>query len=259
MITLTEIGRWYPESLRLRGAQILREYLQYEILRAIFQSKFGNKYTFLGGTCLRIVHQTERFSEDLDFDNVGLTQEEFEHTAGEVKRHLELLGYEVALKFAYKGAFHCNIRFPALLYKYGLSGHKEAKLLIKLDTEKQHFDYERLTYTLNRFGVQSAIRATPLPILASQKVAAILGRKRPKGRDFYDLVFALRRVKPNYRYLYERLEIPSPEHLRDAVGQHIANFDFELLTKDVAPFLLNEADQHMVRNFPAYWETAVLR
>lgn len=43
--------------------------MQYKILALIFNSDFATKFAFLGGTCLRIVHQTNRFSEDLDFDN----------------------------------------------------------------------------------------------------------------------------------------------------------------------------------------------
>jgi|GEM_PF-6957673 len=30
--------------------------------------------SFAGGTCRRIVHDNQRFSEDLDFDNTGITK-----------------------------------------------------------------------------------------------------------------------------------------------------------------------------------------
>ncbi len=255
---MKEIQKWYPETLQTMKSQMLREYLQYEILKIIFSSKFGHKYTFLGGTCLRIAYNTQRFSEDLDFDNLGLEQAEFEATAAIVKQQLELLGYEVYLKFAYKGAYHCNIRFPALLYQYGLSGHKEARLLIKLDTEKQHFDYEREMYDLNKFGVRADIRITPLSLLASQKIAAVLGRKRPKGRDFYDLRFILAQTRPNYAYLQQRFGVSTPEGLRELVRNRIATFDFTLLAKDVAPFLLRREDITGVREFAGYWEGVVL-
>jgi predicted nucleotidyltransferase component of viral defense system len=254
MMEMKEILRWFPEELHTKKMQLLREYLQYEILKAIFESKYGYKYTFLGGTCLRIAYNTERFSEDLDFDNVGLEQEEFEATAAIVKRHLELRGYEVHLKFAYKGAYHCNVRFPALLYKYELSGHKEAKLLIKLDTEKQHFEYEREIYDLNKFGVRADIRITPLALLASQKVAAVLGRKRPKGRDFYDLSFILEKTKPNYDYLYHRFGVNAPNELRKLVVEGTKDFDFAELGRDVAPFLMRQEDIDRVIEFREFWE-----
>lgn len=252
-MSLTEIMRWFPESLHNKGEDMLREYLQYEILRLIFKSPEGHRYTFLGGTCLRIAYETQRFSEDLDFDNIGLEKEEFEATAIFIQNGLEQLGYKVALKFAYKGAYHCNVRFPSLLFKYDLSPHKEARLLIKLDTEKQHFEYEREIYTLNKFGVRHDILVTPLPLLASQKIAAVMGRKRAKGRDFYDLRFILQQVKPDYDYLYDRFSIESPQALRSLVSNRINTLDFELLAKDVAPFLMRREDIETVRRFPSYW------
>lgn len=72
MLNLEEILQAYPESLRTFKRFLLREYLQYKILEIVFgASKYANQLCFLGGTCLRIVHNTSRFSEDLDFDNFG--------------------------------------------------------------------------------------------------------------------------------------------------------------------------------------------
>jgi len=254
MLALKEIRKWFPVEQHDKGEDMLREYLQYEILKLIFESKYGYKYTFLGGTCLRIAYSTQRFSEDLDFDNVGLEKEEFEETAEIIQRGLKLLGYEVMLKFAYKGAYHCNVRFPGLLYDYDLSPHKEARVLIKLDTEKQHFEYEREIYDLNKFGVRADIRVTPLSLLASQKVAAVLGRKRPKGRDFYDLSYLLEKTKPNYDYLYHRFKVNSPSELRKLVAEGTKDFDFAELGRDVAPFLMRQEDIDRVTGFREFWE-----
>lgn len=257
-MSLKEIARWFPEEAHDQGENMLREYLQYEILKLLFDSKYGHKYTFLGGTCLRIAYNTQRFSEDLDFDNVGLEKTEFEESAAIIQRGLELLGYDVVLTYAYKGAYHCKVRFPGLLYHYGLSPHKEARLLIKLDTEKQYFEYQREIYALNKFGVQADIRVTPLSLLASQKIAAIMGRKRPKGRDFYDLHYILQRTKPNYDYLYERFKVQTPKALRELVNKRITPFDMALLGKDVAPFLVTREDVATVSGFKVFWEKALL-
>ena len=258
MLDINEIKKAFPADLHDRGEDMLREYLQYEIVSAIFGSKNGHKYTFLGGTCLRVAYGTDRFSEDLDFDNVGLTQEEFEETAALVARHLELLGYTVTTSFQYKGAFHCKIKFPGLFYDYDLSPHKEARLLIKLDTEKQHYDYPRKVITLSKFGVEADVRATPLPLLASQKVAAIMGRKRPKGRDFYDLRWILARTTPDYGYLGERFGVTTGEALRAMVAERIAAFDFVALGRDVTPFLFRAEDVKDVVEFPTFWNTGRL-
>ena len=255
---LNNIKQWYEDALHNRPIYLLREYLQYEILRILFSSRLSARYTFLGGTCLRIAYGTHRFSEDLDFDNDGLTLPDFEQTATDIKKGLELLGYTVNMKHFQRGAFHCKITFPALLFHYNLSGHKETKIMIKLDTEQQYFDYEPNLVTVNRFGIEQTIRATPLPLLASQKVAAIMGRKRPKGRDFYDLHWILQRQGINYNYLRQKLDIDNAQQLRSRVTDRIAGFDFNLLAEDVRGFLIGSDDVEIVRNFPSYWQTAAL-
>ena len=258
MLDMPQIQKEFPEFLHAKKLFLLREYLQYELLKIIFQSKYAHKYTFLGGTCLRIGYNTERFSEDLDFDNVGLDQAEFEETAKIIKRQMYLLGFDIELRYAYKGAYHCNVKFPGILYNYAISGHKEAKLLIKMDTEKQHYDYQRELIKIDKFGIQEEILAVPLSLLASQKIAAIMGRKRPKGRDFYDLHWILQRTTPDYGYLKDRFNVTSGPQLKRLLTERIAPFDFNQLADDVQPFLFRLADVETVRNFPTFWADATV-
>ncbi|MEM9847673.1 MAG: nucleotidyl transferase AbiEii/AbiGii toxin family protein [Bacteroidota bacterium] len=261
MMELKEIVKCFPEHVQEQGFKrdMLREYLQYEILKIIFESKHALAYTFLGGTCLRIAYDTNRFSEDLDFDNVGLSVADFEETGRAVQRGLELLGYKTTIKFTHKDAFHCKVTFPGILYDYNLSGHKEARIFIKLDTEKQNYDYKRDLVRIQKFGVDTDIFVTPPSLLASQKIAAVLGRKRPKGRDFYDLTWLLTQGHlPDYGYLKLRFDLADAEALKTKLQEHTAPFDFEKLASDVAPFLFQKDGLEMVRNFPAFWEAAKL-
>ena len=258
MIPFENIKTAFSVGLQSRGEDLLREYLQYEILKLIFEGTYAHKYTFLGGTCLRICYGTNRFSEDLDFDNVDLTKEEFEETAAAIKLGLERLGFKVEISFTYKGAFHCKVRFPALLYDVGLSPHKEARVLIKLDTEKQHYDYERALIPIDKFGVRTDVLAVPLSLLASQKIAAIMGRKRPKGRDYFDLRWILAKTAPDYGYLEARFGVTDADGLRALVNERIAPFSFDDLAKDVGPFLFAEEDIASVRGFAEYWQTVEL-
>src|SRR5450755_4116561 len=141
MFSLPEIEKNYPEHLRVFKRFMLREYLQHKLLQVIFDSGYGGHFAFLGGTCLRIVHSNTRFSEDLDFDCFGLEEVLFEQIAAIIKKQLEQEGYGVEMRTVYKGAYHCYLRFPKLLYQEGLSGHLDEKILIQLDTEPQHFDF----------------------------------------------------------------------------------------------------------------------
>lgn len=52
---------------------ILREYLQVKILEIIYQERISKNLFFVGGTALRLLRGLDRFSEDLDFDILGIT------------------------------------------------------------------------------------------------------------------------------------------------------------------------------------------
>jgi len=253
MMLLNEIEKNYPENLRVHRHFILREYLQHKLLQIIFDSDYANNLCFLGGTCLRIVYGNTRFSEDIDFDNSGLDETTFAAIAETIKKQLELEGYETEMRTVYKGAYHCYIRFPGLLFKEGLSGYKEEKILIQLDTEPQHFDFKPQQYILNRFDVFTQISITPPDILLAQKFYAILNRDRNKGRDFFDVVFLLSLVgKPNYDYLGQKLKITTPKELKEKILEKCAQTDLQGMAKDIQPFLFNPADTKKVTLFAAY-------
>ena len=181
MLTLEQIEQQYPENLRGFKRSLLREYLQYKILEIIFASEYASKLVFIGGTALRIVHDNNRFSEDVDFDNFGLTEEEFNHTSEKVKAGLEAEGFNVEIDFAGKESYRCNVRFPGLLYGSGLSQHESEKILVQIDSLAQGFDYQPDRKILNKFDVFTEI-FTPSPeLLGSQKINAVFTRKRAKG------------------------------------------------------------------------------
>ena len=132
MLSLEQIRSYYPEPLMGFERYMLREYLQYKILEILFDSPYSNQLVFMGGTALRIIYGNERFSEDLDFDNFGLTEENFIDISNIIKNKLELEGYFLEIRNVFKGAFHCLLRFPKLLQDYKLTGHTEEKLFISL-------------------------------------------------------------------------------------------------------------------------------
>ncbi len=258
MLSLAEIRQSYPAELHSKSAFLLREYLQCKILELIFESRFAQKFAFLGGTCLRIVHGNQRFSEDLDFDNFNLSENDFEAVSDLIRTGLERQGYRVEIKNVIRGAFHCYIRFPGILFETGLSGHQEARILINLDTEPQGFDFEPNLLYLNRFDVFTGIRTTPLDLLLSQKFLAMTNRRQPKGRDFFDAVFLLGKTRPNYPFLEKRLQISSSEDLKKHLLDLCQRLDFQALAADVQPFLFNPADVRRVLAFPDFLKNAEL-
>ena len=259
MLTLSEVEKNYPENLRGFKRFILREYLQHKLLQILFDSEYANELCFLGGTCLRIVHGNTRFSEDLDFDNFTIAEDTFAKVSGVLKKQLEQEGYDVEMKTVLKGAYHCYIRFPEILYKEGLSSHREEKILIQLDTEPQHFDFVPEKYILNRFDVFTQIFITPLNLLLAQKFYAICNRERNKGRDFFDIAFLLSLIdRPDYNYLEFKMGVCNEKQLKERIFEKCKSVSMAEMAKDVQPFLFNTRDIQKVLLFPELIKQAKL-
>jgi predicted nucleotidyltransferase component of viral defense system len=250
MLDIKQIESFYPEHLWPFKKNLLREYLQYKILEAIFESPIADKLTFMGGTCIHMVHGSPRFSEDLDFDNPGISRHDFEALSQKVKRTLELQGYIVELKNTYQDAFRAYLRFPGLLHAGGISGHRDEKLLIQIDTEPQEAQYSPEKFILNKFDVFSRINIVPADILLAQKIYCIFNRSRPMGRDFFDVVFLLGKSNVNFDYLSQKMSIRNKSDLRDKLLLRCARLDFKRLTKDLEPFVYSKKEMNRVLMFP---------
>jgi predicted nucleotidyltransferase component of viral defense system len=252
MISVNQIEKYYPESMRSFKRNILREYLQYKILEIIFNSRLCAKLSFLGGTALRIVHENTRFSEDLDFDNFKLSESEFVFLTKEIQRGLQRGGFNVEIRNIMKKAFRCYIRLPQVLFDKPMSDLKNEIILIQVDTESHDFVYSPDNLILNKFDVFIQIAVTPPDILLAQKIYALLNRKRAKGRDFYDVVFLLQKTKPNYDYLQQKIGVADSQVLKDKIISHIRDLNLKELAKDVEPFLFNPSDSKKIILFTDY-------
>jgi predicted nucleotidyltransferase component of viral defense system len=252
MLDLQQIKEQYPEQLQGYERAIVREYLQYKILQAIFESNQASQLSFLGGTALRIIHGNNRFSEDIDLDNFGLSWQAFGDVIQKVKQLLVLEGFQVEISMVAKGAFHCDLKFPELLYKQGLSPYQQERILIQVDTIAQGYDYQPEIRIINKFDVFTEVRVTPLNILLSQKIHTAVNRKRPKGRDFYDITFLFGRAKPDFGYIEQKMGVDSPERLRQEFLLKIEKYDFEALAADVAPFLISKDQVKRVIKFKEF-------
>ncbi len=252
MLNLSQIAEYYSKPERKFKRNILREYLQYKILEIIFNSKPGQKMSFLGGTALRIVYGSPRFSEDLDFDNFGLTEEDFTALADKIRIDLARQGYQVEIKNVFKGTYRCYVKLPEVLFDNELSDLRQEKIVIQIDTAPHLFEYGLELKNINKFDVFTQIYATPVDIILSQKIYAALNRKRAKGRDFYDIVFLLSRTMPNYEYLDVKLGIKDGSDLKNILLSKAADFDFEAMAEDVKPFLTDDSDVKRVKLFLPY-------
>jgi len=252
MLELKQIESFFPEQLRHFKRNLLREYLQYKILEAVFAGQYGQKLVFMGGTAIHIVHGLPRFSEDLDFDNRGLTKDDFRVLTQVVAKKLALEGYVVETGTSFKGAFSADIKIIGVLFDEGVSDHKDEKILIKLDAEPQNFKYSAERVFINKFDVFTGISVVPVDVLLAQKFYAILARKRAMGRDFYDALFLAGKTKADFTYLKERAGIEDKEMLKSVLLKRCAKLDFKLLSRDVEQFVFSAEDAKKVLFFTEY-------
>jgi predicted nucleotidyltransferase component of viral defense system len=255
MLTLEQIVGYFPVPLWQRNPRgMLVEYLQYELLDSLFKHPASAALSFIGGTAIRLLHDSHRFSEDLDFDNFGLSFVQFEDLLKTACRDMEYKGFVIESRFVEKGAWHCYIRFPEILHQAGLSPDAGRKILIRIDSETKEKLYEPAKVYLNKFTVYRQILAAPAGIILAQKLMTILHRKREKGRDVYDVSFLMGFAAPDFVYIERILRLDRKEFLR-RLNERIGELDLDFLARDVAPFLFGPEQQERITTFRDYWRS----
>lgn len=252
MLTLSQLGQVYGLSVAKNYPKnILVEYLQCELLDSIYKEKESGNLSFMGGTAIRVVYQGNRFSEDLDFDNFGLSFASFKKLLEKVVRDMKDKGFEMEFRFVEKGAFHCYIKFPNILFSEKLSGYRGEKMLVRIDTVQKRRRWKPDFYTLNKFDIYRNILVNPPDIILSQKLITILERKREKGRDFYDVSYLYGFTEPNFKYIESELGVGKDIFIK-RLFQKCEKLDFAGLAKDVAPFLIKPEQSQRVTDFKSF-------
>lgn len=255
MLDLKQIESFYPENLRIHKRNLLREYLQYVILDVIYNSQYGSRLVFMGGTAIHMIHGNRRFSEDLDFDNKGLSRDDFEGLSQNVLRKLDLYGYSVEIQNRYREAFRCLVKFPGIFYQYDISSHPQEKLTIQIDSEPQNVDYKAERVFLNKFDIFLKINVVPPEMLLAQKILAILNRPRTMGRNFYDVIFLFSKTNPDFNFLKEKMGLNEKIEIKEKLLLKCEKINFKKLTEDVKPFLFYPSEAEKIKLFPDFIRT----
>lgn len=79
------------------GLNIAREYIQHLFLKYFYNKPNSDRVLFKGGTALRIVFESPRFSEDLDFSAFEITRKQIESLFLDTLQDLENEGIHVEL------------------------------------------------------------------------------------------------------------------------------------------------------------------
>lgn len=199
---------------------IAREYFQAEFLRFFYRQSSSSQIFFKGGTALRLIFKSPRFSEDLDFSAPIIYHAKIEDLLSETLAVLE------------KEKFVLNILeskpttggFLAIIVaKFG-----EMDISLKIEISQRDPKIDKGERMLADFLYWPSFTANVLDpeIICAEKIAAFLTRQ--KSRDLFDIYFLSRSPRFNFR--------PSPEE-RKAICQKTEKFSSAQILGDLKPLL----------------------
>jgi predicted nucleotidyltransferase component of viral defense system len=229
---------------------ILKEYVQLLVLDYLSATPHVRKMTFIGGTNLRLVKGIDRFSEDLDFDCKHLSEEEFVGMSDDVLVFLQRNGFKVEARDKDKSrltAFRRSLHFPELLFELGLSGHKDERFMLKIESQDQGIPYEPTLGFIKGCGLFFSFPVPSDGVLCAMKIAAMLNRG--KGRDYYDVMFLLAQTPPDYRFLAARCGIHDLPELKAAVETSLQSVDLSQKRKDFEHLLFRRDNSQRILHF----------
>ncbi len=253
MIDIEYIRSFFPPIIASQSRfdrYMLKEYLQLQILDYLATTSYINKISFIGGTNLRIVQGIDRFSEDLDFDCKDLSEEEFMAMTDSVVNYLRNSNIDVETRDKPNPrltAFRRNLYFPQMLFNLGLTGHRDERLLLKIETQNQGVAYQPIVVNINKMGFFFSIQVPPLDVLCAMKFSAILSRQ--KGRDFYDTIFLLSKTNPNMDFLHAKTGISTMKELKNAMKNRLLEIDLNEKKRDFVHLLFNESNAERILKF----------
>lgn len=259
MIDLNYISGFYPATLVENPSfakHIVKEYIQLMVLDYLSTTQYIKKLAFIGGTNLRLIKGIDRWSEDLDFDCRDMDADEFREMTDAVVSFLRRSGLNVEPKDkdnAKLTAFRRSIHFPQLLFDLNLTGHKEERFLLKIEAQDQGVEYTPVTVNVKGCGFFFQLPVPPDGVLLSMKLSALL--TRAKGRDFYDTMFLMAQVEPDYEFFKKRHGIGNLTDLKAVIDKMLPQIDLNIKKKDFEHLLFTRQNSDKILRFPQFIES----
>lgn len=230
------------------------EVAQQVILSGLSAGGFFDIAAFYGGTCLRIFHGMERFSEDMDFTllkpDVAFSLEKYFKP---IIDEFAYIGRSVEIKKKEKRNFSrvesAFLKDNTDVYDLTFQTSKALKIKIEVDINPPlSFNTE---YKLLMQPRSFMTKCLALPDLFAGKMHALVFRtwkSRVKGRDWYDFEWYVRHNTPlHYEHLKERIREFNGkdmewEEFKEKLIECLTTTDILRVKEDVAPFVRRPSD-----------------
>lgn len=247
----------YDSRSKEEELNALKEITQEVALYALQKVNFFSEARFVGGTSLRILHQLDRFSEDLHFSLKGPRDDfNLDHYLEKAMQEMSNFGYSLTIDEKDLSEKAVQSRFlkddsikNVLTFKHHQDTRTKIKIKIEVDTNPPPGAVTEVQYV--DFPIDFMVQSYDLPSLMSGKLHALLCRSFVKGRDWYDFLWYLSKgVTPNYQSLGNAINQLGPwkdQHVQmdktfliSALERKIDSLNWKEVSKDVRKFLKPE-------------------
>ena len=232
------------------------------ILAGLYNGGFFSEAAFYGGTCLRIFHGLQRFSEDMDFSLLTPNSSfDFSQYFQPIIDQFAIVGREVEIKKKDKKSFgkveSAFLKDNTDVYDITFQTERSIKIKIKIEVDTQPPLKFKTEQKLLLLPESFMTRCFTLPDLFAGKMHALVYRawkSRVKGRDWYDFEWYVRHKIPlDLTHLHERVlrfncEEITKESFLDMLNERLATSDINQVKTDVMPFLRNPKETDIWSN-----------
>lgn len=253
MIDIDIVKSYYPPVLTQKkefNRHILKEYVELMALDFLSRTEYARHIVFIGGTNLRLIKGTPRFSEDLDFDCRGLDKAMYMDMTEMLVKWFTSNGLSVEARFRENPKFDTwqrKIVFPELMFKTGMSAMRTEKLILKIDAQDQGVDYPVKMAMVSKCGFHFSIPVPPDSVLLSMKLLSIL--QRGKGRDYYDALFLQPLTSPDYSFLEKKAGIVNEAELKAKLTERLKEVNLREMASEFRHLAFPNANTERVLDF----------
>jgi len=199
---------------------IKREYLQLVFLSHLYQRKEAKHIYFKGGTAIRLLFESPRFSEDLDFSTT-YNKKEIKKIVKDIEKSIqqEIPKLQILSLYSGKETERFRIKYQPDKNKYPLT--------VRLDFHQ--------VKKVGKIAISPLLTKFPIvifPLISHLSAEAILEEKinalatRGKGRDFFDVWYLLEKGTPHPKKID-----------REKILKKIKQLSPSNLNRDLAQFL----------------------
>ena len=238
----------------------LYEVIQQIALSGLYRGGFFDKAAFYGGTCLRIIHGLNRYSEDMDFSLLKKDESfSIENYFPAIITEFKALGRNITITKKDKRNFgkveSAFLKDTTEVYDLSFQTEKNLKIKIEVDTMPPlKFETEQ-KLLLQPFAFM--VRCFTLPDLFAGKMHALVFRNwknRIKGRDWYDFDWYVRNgVELDFSHLHERIREfngadMSYEQFIILLKEKLSTANIDIVKADVGTFILDHRELEIWSN-----------